>query len=704
MIPRQLNNKSGYQFDLQGEVPSIVLNDSGDILTCDPTKYISLSGGYVSGIIPSTVSDGINLILESECPTIISPFQYAHLEFVLSYNANFVKDGASESDVLYRFESLDPDGWFVELDSTYDFPGTGYTSTYAAYRYRVKYVATGLDLNLSNKIYFYYRARYVSLVLGDIYLSNTYSSYVGKILDMRESYYSNTGSHQTNQIVVNLATAISDYWSYPWPVGKNINYEIYIGKYGNHDTYEATGDYEEYRDSSIDPAGFYYFNGLSNVGFGENGMPGVNGGNKITYLTDELDVEKALFAVYRAKWAGGQTGWISQSLKLVDYVSDDPDKTFFPSSEITIRANTFNDRYHVHVIVGTSPNLVDYFDEEETNDFADLSIYFPGLIEYSYTGNSTDRSKFYYYSNESVKNVGSNGFNNTIDNRITYISATNYSGEDKLYVFWRFQYESGTPSSSASDSSISSSNSSDSMSSTSGFSESTSSSSVSATPTGWYEYTSFLPYRNLAKFNEDWTYSGVEYVPNTTLGHYAFYPKANYYYTVKWDVSNSLVKIDYDGSALSTVPFSFTISGFETDCTNVAVNESLGDFYACKGSWIRKYTSGGILDEEINLGGSLNVLGLEFQTFGGFDYLYAFEDSGRVYKLSALTLSSHGFVSPGISSIRDGKYYNGYWWITTQPDMSVRKYTNSASYFPGTLVATYSGVLVGTNRIGRRSH
>ena len=450
MAIRNLNNRVDYQFDLQNDSPSIVLNDSGDILAFNMVKYVSMLTPSVSAIIPPIVSRGINLILESECPPITSPFQYGHLEFVLSYNAMFVKDGAVESDVLYRFQSVDLDGWFVEKDAIYDMPGTGYDVDYVTYRYKVKYIATGLDLDLTIPIYFYCRARFLVETLGEYYLTDTYSSYIGKILDTRESYFSNTGSRQVNQIVVPLLPAVSDYWVNPWPSGRYVHYELYVGKYGSYDQYESTGSWELYRDSSINPTGFYYFNDLSMVGFGELGIPSAKEWNKAVFITDELDTEKALFAVYRAKWSDGQTGWISQNLNLVDYVSGDLTKSFHPSSEIMVRANTFGSRYDAHVIVGTSPNLVDYFEDEDTDDFSKIIYSFPGLIEYSYTGNNTDMNRFYYYENGSVTNNMPNGFDNTVDTEIVYMCSQNYVGEEKLYVFWRF--ETGVSSSSSSSS------------------------------------------------------------------------------------------------------------------------------------------------------------------------------------------------------------------------------------------------------------
>lgn len=702
MIPRKLNNRDDYQFDLQGDAPSIALNDSGDVLTCNVTKYVPLSSASTSSILPPIVSNGINLILESECPELASSFQRAHLEFVLSYNADFVKDGAQEDDVLYRFESVDPDGWFVETDSIYDMPGSGYTSTYVTYRYRVKYVATGLTLDLSRPVYFYRRARYVVLTLGMLYLTDTYSDYYGKLIDIRESYFSNTGTSQINQIAVPLLPSISDYWSDPWPSDKNVHYEVYIGKYGNYSEYSSTGEWEIYKDSSSDPSGFYYFNGLSVVGFGSNGIPSSNEWNKVVFVTDELDSEKALFAVYRAKWDGGQTDWISQSLRLVDYVSNDLSKTFYPTSEITVRANEFSGRYHAHVIVGTDPNLADYFDEDDTDDFTKLLTSFPGLLEYSYSGNVTDVNRFFYYSGGSVKNEAVNGFDNTIDNVIVYKSSQNYTDDNKVYVFWRFEYD--TPISSSSMSLSSESSSSDSSSSLSS-DMSSSSSSASADLIGWYQKEShYGDDLTLFKYNDDWTAVGQEVINYVNLDLYTLDTTNSYIYFSESDESglSYFVKIQYDGTVISRTLCELPPPFLQPFA--VCASRTSNNFYCCAAFYVCKNDSSGSLVSYISLPPTINILGLDVQIFDSTEYLYAFDEHGYVYKIDTSSFSiSDSSILP-ISDVRSGKYYDGYWYVTNNSDNSVRKYSNSIDDLPYSEVDSFSITNWSSLRISRRYH
>lgn len=454
MIPIQIKSKVDYQIDSIDGSLNIAVNNSGQVLACQPSKYISVSSMSVSQISPPIISDGINLILEGECLTLPGGYLYGHFEFVLTYNQDFVTDGSQESDILYKFNSFDLDGWFLEFDKIYTMPGTGYQAIQSTQNWRVKYITTNLDLDLSQKIYLFYRVIGCTVSDGKLYLSDTYTDYKGKLLNLESSYFSNTGEDQNNQIAINLLPTYTDYWVSPWPVGEYIHYEVYVGTSGNPLDYtEGTVTPLLHRDSSISPAGFYYFNGLSFVNFGKSGMASSLCWDRVVFITSSLDAQKALFVIYKAKWSSGDTGWISQAVNPKDFVLS-PSKTFNPSSELRIRPNIYPSSYNLHIIVGTSPNLEDYFVDGHTDDFSQIIIGYSGLIEYATTINPSDRSKFFFYRNGSIINPGSYGFNKTEDVLVTYICSTNYIGNDRVYVFWRVEY--GTVPSSSSSSSFSS--------------------------------------------------------------------------------------------------------------------------------------------------------------------------------------------------------------------------------------------------------
>jgi len=455
MIPIEIKTKVDYQIDSINGKMNIAVNNSGEILACQPSKYISISSMSVSQINPPIISNGINLILDGECLTLPGGYSYGHFEFVLTHNSNFVIEGSQESDILYKFNSFDLDGWFLEFDKIYTMPGTGYQSTLATQRWRVKYIATNLDLDLSEKLYLFYRVRGCSIINGKLFLSDTYTDYKGKLVNLESSYFSNTGENQENQIAINLLPTYTDYWSSPWPAGKYIHYEVYVGTSGNITDYTG-GSVKPllYRDSSVSPAGFYYFDGLSFVNFGESGMSSSLCWKRVVFITSSLNSQEALFVVYKAKWSGGSTGWISQAVNPKDFIISSS-KTFNPCSELRIRSGTYPSRYNLHVIVGTSPNLEDYFDGGSTDDFSKIIIGYSGLIEYSTTTNITDRSKFFFYRNGAIINPGDYGFSQSEDVLVVYRCSVNYTGNDKVYMFWRAEY--GTVPSSSSSSSLSSS-------------------------------------------------------------------------------------------------------------------------------------------------------------------------------------------------------------------------------------------------------
>lgn len=481
MITVDIKEKADFQIDIIDDEFNLVVNNEGEIITTAPHRYLTISSVSLTQLTPPLVSDGINLVLEAECLTPPIPYSYAHLEFILSYNKDFVADGALDVDILYKFESVNQDGWFLEYNYIYDFPGTGYPSYFSFIYMKVKYIALGLDINLSNPLYLFYRSRGCTVSGTNLYLSDSYGDYYGKIIDLKESYFSNTGTSKYNQIVVDLFPNPSDYGTNPWPTGKNIHYEVYVGSSPSYVSYlNGTAESVLHKDSSVSPSGFLYFDGSSYVGFGPDGIPSSMWQNNVVFITDEVDAQNDLFVVYRSKWDVGTGSWISRILKQKDFVSS-PSRLFTPSSSLRIKPNSITQPYFLYVIIGTSPNVEDYFEDGDTTDYSKIIIGYEGLIDYASTINSSDRSHFYFYRNGSVINPGLFAFNKDENIDIVYISRNPYMSDEKVYVFWRAQYSAfpSSSSSSLSSSSLSSSSSSLSSSSLSSSSLSSSSSSLS---------------------------------------------------------------------------------------------------------------------------------------------------------------------------------------------------------------------------------
>ena len=100
----------GYDVGIADGVVDLVVNDAGTVIYTKPLRYIPVSSWSISEISPIIVSDSVVLVLEADHIEMVSPYSYAHLEFYLTYNSDFVFDGAQSSDVLYKFESIYQDG------------------------------------------------------------------------------------------------------------------------------------------------------------------------------------------------------------------------------------------------------------------------------------------------------------------------------------------------------------------------------------------------------------------------------------------------------------------------------------------------------------------------------------------------------------------------------------------------------------------
>lgn len=452
-----INIKNKHNHDIRsvdGRLDLSLISD-GKVINVRPERYYPVSPMTVSDVKPVLVSDGIILILEAECEAIPLGYQNAHMEFVLTYNPDYVIDGALDSDILYKFESYKQDGWFIEQDNIYTFPGSGYTSYQAVRGLSVKHIAMDLDLNLSNDIYMFSRSVGITYNSNNIFLSNSYTNWKGRKLHLYASTLSNTGVNRYCPIAINLLPEISDYFG-SWPVDKDVYYEIYVGESGNVTDY-TMGSIKPlvHRNSSVSPTGFYFFDGTEIKTFDDDGIPSEYCGNKMFFVTDVVDTKKALFSVYRAFWSGGNSNWIAKALNSFDFVTDTL-RPFNTTTRISIKKDTFPSRYHLHVIVGTCPDLKEYFEDEDIDDFSMIRYSFDGLIDYATTLNTSDSLKFEYYYNTRIVNPGSVGLPNDVDVDVLYTSPQNQDGDENTYVFWRSEYGLWSSSSSSSSQSFSS--------------------------------------------------------------------------------------------------------------------------------------------------------------------------------------------------------------------------------------------------------
>ena len=84
----------GYEIGIENGSPHLTINDDGNVMDAPLRRYFPVSPWSKSDISPIIVSDKIVLALEAQCIDLISPYNYGHFEFILTYNNNFVLDGA----------------------------------------------------------------------------------------------------------------------------------------------------------------------------------------------------------------------------------------------------------------------------------------------------------------------------------------------------------------------------------------------------------------------------------------------------------------------------------------------------------------------------------------------------------------------------------------------------------------------------------
>ena len=436
----EIRKNLGHTLGVEDGNLDLTVNDAGQVLRATPSKYLPISSWTPSSIRPVIMSNGIIMVLMSELPEVPDTYTYAHLEYTLTYNPSFVSDGSPNEDVLYQFSSVDQDGWVMEYTDVYTFPGTGYTSWHTTRKLRARHIAPDLDLDLEQDLYLFYRSRGCNVIGDDLELSEDYSDYNGNKVNMLSSSFSNTSETRSSQLEINLLPEISSYYS-AWPAGKSVHYEIYIGESGTYSDYSTGGVIPlEYADSEISPTGFKYFDGTKFVNLND-GIPSALHGTAVSFTSQVVDTKKSLFAIYRAKWSGGSTNWISKVISSHNVI-DSTTKVFTPNAYTFIEAGTYQAGYHMHMIVGTSPDIAEYFDDGLTDDFSKINYQFDGLVDYASTINVSDLGRFSYYKDGVIGAPDQFGFEHDSDISLTYASAQNYTNDDQLYVFWRAEYGS----------------------------------------------------------------------------------------------------------------------------------------------------------------------------------------------------------------------------------------------------------------------
>jgi len=110
--------------------------------------------------------------------------------------------------------------------------------------------------------------------------------------------------------------------------------------------------------------------------------------------------------------------------------------------------------------MGTDPDLANYFTGGDTTlEYPNLS--YTELEDFGYSRLPSDASRFWYFNNGIMMHPSPvHAMPNAKDVTLTYHAENSYSGDRRLYAFWRFLYSAGFSSSSSSSSGSSASSSS----------------------------------------------------------------------------------------------------------------------------------------------------------------------------------------------------------------------------------------------------
>jgi hypothetical protein len=410
----------------------------------------------VASVLPSC-HNGIVVSFDALIPEFPLGVDRVHFDVVVSSDGQAVLGNAiDESLVSSRRLSDEHGGFFVESDYVYYYPTAGLSASSAGQTVHI--VISNVDVDPYYPVYVYWRPRWYASdafhSLGDFYGMGMY---------IVKSLAASTGSStESNQIIELPSEQMS------WPIGKEASFEVYVG---------AT-----FRDSSVNHAGFRYYNGEDVVVLPQGGVDGNFSGNSIYLTTNPIDISAPIIVRSRAKWDTGQTNWYSK----IHFPEEKYTKLtalYYPQKRIVIPKNTYGFDYNVQVIAGTSSDLADYFAGGDTS-LNEPDTGSPYLHDYSDSGNSSHSGRFSILDGSyEIDNPGTYGFSYDEDNVVVYSSPLPFLSDSEMYIMWRVRqaiWSSSSSSSSSSSLSSSSSSSSTSFSSSSSGSSSSLSSSSSS--------------------------------------------------------------------------------------------------------------------------------------------------------------------------------------------------------------------------------
>jgi len=455
---------------VKGEV-SVAMLDGGVAYMGELPPIHSMTSTLNEAAISQVITRGISFLVPITVPAYNVLYDSVHFDVVISGYADVVESGEPDYEkVTGRYKSYDGGYFYLELSSLYDLPSEGadISSGSAQIGRTVKLFASNVDLNMNEDVFAFWRPAYYKL---GVFVEN--GDWNGTEIRFPKSIPTNTGIDPMGNQIITL-----DHGRMQWAPGNNADFEIYIGYQSNVSDYSSRSELL-HRDSSVVRSGFKYFDGSEILDVPAAGVPYASVNQPKFLVTNGLKSDRPVIAIYRAKTTAGNTSWVAELVFPSDFF-ETGGQTFHPPVTIRIPSGTYSEYYHAQVIMGTDPDLANYFTGGDTSaELPDLG--YAELEDFGYSKLSEDASRFWYFNNGIMTNPSPiHAIPNSKDVSLTYHAENSYAGDRRLYVFWRFLYSSGFSSSSFSSSSSSDSSSNSSSSSSSGSnSDSNSSSSQS---------------------------------------------------------------------------------------------------------------------------------------------------------------------------------------------------------------------------------
>lgn len=457
---------------VKGEA-NVALLEGGTVFFGDFPGQHTFSSTLTPASISQVKTHGVSFLVPMRVPPFNPPSDTVHFDVVISDDPNVVSSGEPDYDsVVARYRSSNGGYFYLELSSLYELPTAGANISLVSSHIGnvVKLFASNVDIDPSSETFAFWRPVYY-----DEGVFVEYGDWNGSEIRFPRSVSTNTGVDELGNQIITM-----DGPSMPGVGGFLNHYEVYVGYKSTVSDYGSGGELL-HRHSLVSWSGFKYFNGTEILDVPAAGVANIYQNYNKFLVTNGLPSDRPVIVHYRSTNSISGSAWNAELVFPSDFF-ETGGQTFHPPLTTVIPANTYSEYYHAQVIMGTDPDLENYFTGGDASlEYPDLA--YGELEDFGYSRLPVDSPRFWYFNNGVMTNPSPfHALPNTKEVVLTYHSKDSYTGDRRLYVFWRFLYSVGFSSSSSSSSGSFSFSSSSSLSES--FSSSSSSSSDSSSSSG----------------------------------------------------------------------------------------------------------------------------------------------------------------------------------------------------------------------------